>query len=74
MFGKQIFAGPSLTMGHREDFDQKALLGSSLSHTSWYQTLVIYDGISPPGAGPLLGAFRQLGERAKFFLSLVSWK
>lgn len=27
MFGKRVFAGPSLTLGHREDFDQ-ALRGS----------------------------------------------
>ena len=33
MFGKQMLAGPTLTMGHREDSDQqKALLASSLSH------------------------------------------
>lgn len=33
MFGKQMYVGPSLIVGHREDFDQKALLGSMLSIT-----------------------------------------
>ena len=27
MFGKQMFGGPSLTMGHRESFDQTGLDG-----------------------------------------------
>lgn len=57
MFGKQMFAGPPLTMGHREDFDQKGLT----MFLPVYHTLVdinyiydtIYDDISLPGAGPL---------------------
>lgn len=33
IFSKQMFAGPSLTTGQREDFNQMGLLGSSLSTT-----------------------------------------
>ena len=40
MFGKNMFAGPSLTVGHTEDIDQTGLtwllFATSLFHTSSY--------------------------------------
>lgn len=35
MFGKQMFAGPFLIMGHREDFDHKQVLLDS------YQSIIL---------------------------------
>ena len=54
MFGKQMLAGPTLTMGHREGFDQqRALLASSLSVTTGScQTMAVCDDSSLPGTGP----------------------
>ena len=69
MFGKRMFAGPSLTMGLGEDLDQKGL-ARFLPVTHWLiLTILIYDDHSIPGAG-LLSKFycaewRQ--ERSKDF-------
>lgn len=52
-------------MGHREDFCPRAVLSSSVSvaPASSYSTVVIYDGISLPGAD--LNSFQQLEGKSK---------
>lgn len=53
MFGTQMFAGPKKKQWDTEDFDQQALLGSSMCVTpSSLYYVVIYGGNSLPGAGP----------------------
>lgn len=53
MSGKQMFAGPSQTIGQKEDFDQTSLARFLLSNipSSYYN--VIYDDSALPTAGLL---------------------
>lgn len=60
--GKQIFAGPSLTAGHRENFDQTCLAGIfPITHLF----ILIYDDVPLPGAGPLSKFFLAVGQKVK---------
>lgn len=68
--GKQIFAGPSLTMDHRENFDQTCLAGF-ITHLF----ILTYDDVPLPGKGPLSKFFLAVGQKVKsssraIFLSL----
>lgn len=53
MFSKQMFPRPSLTMKHREDFDQMGFVRFLLNTHSSYYTAVIYDDSSLCRASPL---------------------
>lgn len=54
MFAKQMFPEPTLTVGHREDFDQRGLARSLPFITpSLYKNIVINEDGSLTGAVPL---------------------
>ena len=71
-FGKQIFAGPSLTMGPREHYDQTGLAWF-LSTPSSYQTMVVCDDSFLLEKVLCLNSFLALRGNLKVFLeSFVS--
>lgn len=71
---KQIFTGKSLTMEHKECFNQMAFLGSSLSHPNCIKLLFSVIISSFLGQILYLNSFRQLGGRSKVLLTLLFHK
>lgn len=63
-----------LTVGHREDFDQKGSACCSLAPCSYYTPVTYAEG-SLPGAGPLSNSIAQIERRSKILLeSFISYK